>query len=209
MSAGLPVCLSENAARHAGRVLRLREGDDLVLFDGVGGEYAARIVSVERERVTVELLAWHDVECESPLRLTLIQALQSGEKMDMTVQKAVEMGVSRIVPVASRRSVVRLEGERAKRRVEHWRGVAVAACEQCGRNRVPEVADLQALDRWLGQAAEGDALRLMFAPGGERSLDQVLSGHRGSSELLIGAEGGLAPDELAKAEAAGYVPLRL
>ena len=112
-------------------------------------------------------------------------------------------------PVASRRSVVRLEGERAKRRVEHWRGVAVAACEQCGRNRVPEVADLQALDRWLGQAAEGDALRLMFAPGGERSLDQVLSGHRGSIELLIGAEGGLAPDELAKAEAAGYVPIRL
>ena len=209
MSAGLPVGLSDNAARHASRVLRLREGDDLVLFDGIGGEYAARIASVGRERVTVELVAWHDVECESPLRLTLIQALQSGEKMDMTVQKAVELGVSRIVPVASRRSVVRLEGERAARRVEHWRGVAVAACEQCGRNRVPEVADLQGLERWLGAAPEEGGLRLMFAPGGERSLDQVLSGSKGAIELLIGAEGGLAPEELAKAEAVGYVPIRL
>lgn len=209
LSAGLLVSLSENAARHAGRVLRLREGDDLVLFDGVGGEYAGRIASVERERVMVELVAWHDVECESPLRLTLVQALQSGEKMDMTVQKAVELGVSRIVPVASRRSVVRLEGERAARRVEHWRGVAIAACEQCGRNRVPEVADLQGLERWLGAAPEDGVLRLMFAPGGEQSLDQVLSGHRGSIELLIGAEGGLTPEELAKAEAVGYVPIRL
>ena len=116
---GSHVMLPENAARHACRVLRLHVDDDLVLFDGAGGEYACRISTVEREGVTVAVLEWRDLECEAPLAITLVQALQAGEKMDTTVQKAVELGVARIVPVASRRSVVRLEGERAKRRVEH------------------------------------------------------------------------------------------
>ena len=138
--------LPEAAARHASRVLRLRVADDLVLFDGAGGEYVARIAAVDRETVTVDVLEWCDVECEAPINVTLVQALQAGEKMDLTVQKAVELGVMRIVPVTSQRGLVRLSGERAVRRVEHWRGVAVAACEQCGRNRVPEVSALQGLD---------------------------------------------------------------
>ncbi|MFZ2855332.1 MAG: RsmE family RNA methyltransferase, partial [Rhodocyclaceae bacterium] len=127
LSTGQSVELPEGAARHAVKALRLRIDDALTLFDGSGGEHAARIASIERERVTVEVLAWHDVERESPLAVTLIQALQSGEKMDLTVQKAVELGVAGIVPVISRRSVVRLEGERALRRVAHWRGVTVSA----------------------------------------------------------------------------------
>lgn len=109
--------------------MRLRVGDELTLFDGAGGEYAARISEVARERVSVDVLHWRDVDCEAPLRLTLVQALQAGEKMDMTMQKAVELGVSRIVPVASKRSVVRLDGERAQRqRTLAWRrGVGVRA----------------------------------------------------------------------------------
>lgn len=209
LSANLPVCLPDNVARHASRVLRLRVGDGLVLFDGVGGEYVARIATLEKDRVAVDVLEWRDVECESPISLTLVQALQSGEKMDLTVQKAVELGVSRIVPVTSRRSVVRLEGERAARRLEHWRGVALSACEQCGRNRVPEVFALQGLENWLGQAAGQDILRLMLAPGAEHSLDRIVPAHNGKIELLIGAEGGLAPEELAMAVAVGFKPLRL
>lgn len=209
LSVGACVDLPENAARHACRVLRLRAGDELTLFDGAGGEYAARIAEVGRERVSAMLLHWRDVECEAPLRLALVQALQAGEKMDMTMQKAVELGVSRIVPVASRRSVVRLDGERAQRRLEHWRGVVASACEQCGRNRVPEVLPLSALDRWLRQPANTGALRLMLAPGAAQTLGDLAIPAPGSEvELLIGAEGGLAPDEVELA-AAGYLSLRL
>lgn len=210
LSADSSIDLSENAARHACRVLRLRAGDDLTLFDGAGGEYAARIAEVARERVSVEVLQWRDVECEAPIRLSLVQALQAGEKMDMTMQKAVELGVARIVPVASKRSVVRLDGERAQRRLAHWRGVVASACEQCGRNRVPEVSPLSALDRWLGQPAAAGVLRLMLVPGAAQTLNDLAIPAPGSEvELLIGAEGGLAPEEVALAAAAGYQGVRL
>lgn len=210
LSAGVSVDLPESAARHAARVLRLRSGDDLTLFDGRGGEYAARIAQVERDRVSVDVLAWDARECESPLALTLVQALQAGEKMDLTVQKAVELGVGRIVPVLARRSVVRLDGARAARRVEHWRGVAASACEQCGRNRVPEVAELQGLEHWLAQPAPAGALRLMLAPGAGHTLATLAPPAAGSPiELLIGSEGGLAPEEMHAAAQAGFVALRL
>jgi 16S rRNA (uracil1498-N3)-methyltransferase len=210
LSSGACVDLPENAARHACRVLRLGVGDDLLLFDGSGGEYVARIASLDRSRVAVDVLAWRDAECEAPINVTLVQALQAGEKMDMTVQKAVELGVVRIVPVSSRRSVVRLEGERAIRRVEHWKGIVAAACEQSGRNRVPEVTALQGLDKWLGRPAGNDVLRLMLAPGSKLTLASIEPPAPGAQiELLIGAEGGLAPDEVELAGLAGYVSVRL
>ena len=207
---GSHVMLPENAARHACRVLRLHVDDDLVLFDGAGGEYACRISTVEREGVTVAVLEWRDLECEAPLAITLVQALQAGEKMDTTVQKAVELGVARIVPVASRRSIVRLEGERAKRRVEHWRSVVASACEQCGRNTLPEVATLDVLEHWLGRPATKGVLRLMLDPRAGQPLSRIVPPAPGGLvELLIGAEGGLAPEETQMAESAGFVPIRL
>lgn len=210
LAAGLSADLPEGAARHAVKVLRLRVGDSLSLFDGTAGEYAAKISSVERERVAVEVLAWSDRECESPLAITLVQALQAGEKMDLTVQKAVELGVRQIVPLISRRSVVRLEGERAQRRVEHWRGVVASACEQCGRNRLPVVSPLEGLERWLGRAPAPGVLRLMLAPGAQQTLATLPPPLPGAPiELLIGAEGGLAPEEMRAAAAAGFVAIRL
>ena len=204
------IALPEGAARHAGRVLRLRVGDEMTLFDGRGGEYAAQIAVVDRLRVGVDVGAWRDTECEAPIALTLVQALQAGEKMDMTIQKAVELGVSRIVPVVSRRSVVRLEGERAQRRLEHWRGVVVSACEQCGRNRVPTVEPLLDLGRWLAQPPDDGVRRLMLAPGAAQTLADLAPPAAGVGvELLIGAEGGLAPDEIEAARQAGYGALRL
>jgi 16S rRNA (uracil1498-N3)-methyltransferase len=210
LSVNSRVDLPEAAARHACRVLRLREGDDLVLFDGCSGEYVVGIAVAGRDCVSVDVREWRDVECEAPIKVTLVQALQSGEKMDLTVQKAVELGVARIVPVTSRRSVVRLDGDRALRRVEHWRGVAVSACEQCGRNRVPEVSALEGLERWLGKVGEKDVLRLMFAPGSAQTLDSLAPPAPGGQvELLIGAEGGLAPEEVERAASAGFVSIRL
>lgn len=206
IAVGATINLPENAARHAGRVLRMRAGDGIVLFDGKGGEYSARIAAVERANVTAEVLEWHDVDREAPIGVTLVQALQSGDKMDLTIQKAVELGAVRVVPVASRRSVLRLEGERAAKRLEHWRGVVVAACEQSGRNRVPEIAGIEKLDRWLSGPRAANVMRLMLEPGANETLVTL---PRPSSdtqiELLIGAEGGLASDELEKARQAGFV----
>ena len=169
LAPGAHIDLPEPVARHAVRVLRLPPGAAVVLFDGRGGEYDARIERIERDRVVAALGAWRDVERESGLAVTLIQAVQAGEKMDYTVQKAVELGVSHIVPVDSRRSVTRLAGERAARRVAHWQGVAAAACEQCGRNQVPQLAPLEKLENWLARPPDG-ALRLMLAPDAEQAL---------------------------------------
>ena len=209
LAAGAVVMLPESAARHAARALRLGPGDGVTLFDGGGAEYAGRIVSVRKETVEAELLAPREVSAESPLRVTLAQALQAADKMDLTVQKAVELGVAAVQPLASRRSVVRLDGERAVRRVEHWRGVAVSACEQCGRNIVPAVDDIQPLERWLGSlgpVAPGE-LRLMLAPAAAGTLTALPAPSH--VILLIGAEGGLDPQEQAAAAAAGFVGVRL
>lgn len=206
LASGVSLRLPGNAARHAARVLRLGVGAPVALFDGRGGEYAATIAAVRKDDVVAEVGAWHDRECESLLQIRLVQALQAGEKMDLTVQKAVELGVAAIQPVSGRRSVVRLDGERAQRRVEHWRGVVVAACEQCGRNRVPPVGELEPLDRWLAKPAEVP-LRLMLSPAASLTLDALPQAR--SLELLVGAEGGLDPQEIAAAEAAGFVGVRL
>ena len=211
LSVGVRVDLSESAARHAARVLRLKEGDCLTVFDGSGGECAARIARVGRDTVAVDVMQWSDVERESPIDITLVQALQSGEKMDLTVQKAVELGVRRIVPVTSQRSVVRLEGERAQRRVAHWQAVAVSACEQCGRNRVPEVCDLVGLRQWLARPASGDeTVRVLLDPRSLDTLDSLNPPRDGGRvELLIGAEGGLSPEETELALRAGFNGVRM
>jgi 16S rRNA (uracil1498-N3)-methyltransferase len=193
-------------ARHAVRVLRLPPGAPVVLFDGRGGEYPAHIERIERDRVYAELAAWQQVERESSLAVTLVQALQAGDKMDFTIQKAVELGVRDIVPVESRRSVLRLAGERAAKRVAHWQGVVASACEQCGRNQVPLVAPLEKLENWLARPA-GGALRLMLAPDAGQTLAD--SAPVGAVQLLIGAEGGLDPQEMIAARQAGFQAVRL
>lgn len=206
LSPGAHVELPEPVARHAVRVLRLPPGAPMVLFDGRGGEYLAHIQRIERERVVAELASWQEVERESPLAVTLVQALQAGEKMDFTIQKAVELGVRDIVPVESRRSVLRLSGERAAKRVAHWQGVAASACEQCGRNQVPLVAPLERLDQWLARPANG-ALRLMLAPDADEALADLPPAS--AVQLLIGAEGGLDPQEVLAARQAGFRPVRM
>lgn len=206
LSPGAHVELPEPVARHAVRVLRLPPGAPVVLFDGRGGEYPAHIERIERDRVYAELAAWQDIERESTLAVTLVQALQAGDKMDFTIQKAVELGVRDIVPVESRRSVLRLAGERAAKRVAHWQGVVASACEQCGRNQVPLVAPLEKLENWLARPANG-VLRLMLAPDAGQTLADIEPAKE--VQLLIGAEGGLDPQEVLAARQAGFQSVRL
>src|SRR6185369_14974636 len=144
--------LPEAAAHHAVRVLRLREGDAVVLFDGRGGEYDALLSMPGRNRVSAEIRERRDLERESPLAVTLVQAISTSDKMDLTVQKAVELGAVAIHPVFSEKSVVRLSGEREAKKLAHWRRIAIAACEQCGRNRIPEIREPVALDRYRAPA---------------------------------------------------------
>lgn len=178
----------------------------MVLFDGRGGQYPATIERIERDRVYAELGAWEDVECESPLAITLVQALQAGDKMDFTIQKAVELGVRDIVPVDSRRSVLKLSGERAAKRVAHWQGVVASACEQCGRNQVPLVAPLERLENWLARPTQAP-LRLMLAPDAEDTLLSIPPAKE--VQLLIGAEGGLDPQEMIAARQSGFRAVRM
>lgn len=206
LSPGAHIELPEPVARHAVRVLRLPPGAPLVLFDGRGGEYPAHIERIERDCVIVALGAWREIERETPLAITLVQALQGGDKMDFTIQKAVELGVRHIVPVDSRRSVMRLAGERAAKRIAHWQGVVAAACEQCGRNQVPLVAPLEKLENWLARPAPG-ALRLMLMPTAEQTLASITPA--AEVQLLIGAEGGLDPQEVLAAQQAGFQGVRL
>ena len=206
--------LPENAARHLIRVLRSNVGDALTLFDGSGGEYAARIHSVRRDDVEVDVGEHDPVERESPLRLTLLQGVSRGERMDWVVQKATELGVTTIVPLLTARSVVHLPGVQAEKKVQHWRAIAIGACEQSGRNRVPQIAFPASLQHYLGsvlQAGGPEAAaesRLLLSPLADTRLIDAPLNHQTVS-LLIGPEGGLAQDEQELAQLRGFMAVRL
>ena len=209
LAPGAEITLPERAARHVA-VLRLREGDEVTLFNGGGGEFRAVLIRLGRGGTTVSVSEWRDAERESPLAITLAQCVSSGDRMDLTIQKATELGASAIVPVISERSVVRLSGERAERKLEHWRNIVISACEQCGRNRLPLILPLSGLDEWLSTQTSS-ATRLLLAPdapGGPKLL--AGSSMDGSAvTLLVGPEGGLTPHERSAAEYAGFLPIRL
>jgi len=199
---GATVELTAEASHHALKVLRVGAGDTAILFDGRGGQWLATLNPAGKS-VRATLGEFADSDCEPPLALTLVQALAASDKMDLVVQKAVELGVGCIQPVIAKRSLVRLSGERATRRVEHWRHIAVAACEQSGRNRVPAVAQILDLPQYLGVAAQDNALRFVCAPGVAGSL-RDLAAPAVPVSVLIGPEGGFEEGELLAARAAGF-----
>lgn len=206
LTAGDRAELSNSAANHVTRVLRLSVGAPLILFNGEGGEFPATIEILDRKSVTVRLGEFNPRERESPLTIWLAQGISRGERMDYTVQKAVEMGVSRIIPVFTEHCGVQLDEERIKKRLRHWQGVAISACEQCGRNRIPHIAPPAKLSEWLMEPVNG--LRLVLDPDAEYSLPQIPSPN-GRITLLVGPEGGLSAQELELAKQAGHVGLRL
>lgn len=208
LSPGVRVALPEVAAHHVARVLRLAVGDPLVLFDGRGGEWTARIERILKDEVHAGLERFDEVEREPPLAVTLVQALPAADKMDWIAQKCTELGVSAIRPVASKRSVIRLSGERMERRVRHWQGVVAAACEQCGRNRVPTVEPLLDLPQYLAQAAEDGGMKLLLVPESGFRLN-ALARPAGPVILLVGPEGGFDAGETAAARSAGFQPVSL
>jgi 16S rRNA (uracil1498-N3)-methyltransferase len=210
LHANTTLALPEAAARHA-QVLRLQPGSDVTLFDGSGGEWTARIDVMGKRDVTATPLLHQAIERELPCRVTLALAMPSGERMDFVVEKATELGAARIVPLTSERSVLRLSGERAEKRRAHWQAIAVAACEQCGRNRVPEVCPPQPLAAWLGTLAcvEPRAANEQRWLLGWRDAQPWSAASAASVITLSGPEGGFTADEEALSLAHGFVTVAL
>lgn len=200
--------LDESQAKYVRRVLRLDDGDEIVLFDGRGGEHHGSL-RLGGKRATKVVLAGHVArEAESPLEVTLFQGISRSERMDYTIQKATELGVTAIVPVAAARSVVRLSGERAATRRRHWQRIAASACEQCGRNRVPAVGEITSLDEALAMERPPHGLPILLDAQGSRTLAD-LARPGGGVLLLAGPEGGLTGDEHERARAARFVSVNL
>lgn len=206
LASGNKTDLDERAAHHIAHVLRLKPGAPVIVFDGLGHEFSGEMGEISKRQVTVVIGARIEVVRESPLRTVLAQGVSRGERMDYTIQKAVELGVQRITPLLTEHTMVSLAGERRERRVQHWSGVAIGACEQCGRNVLPQIDDIQKFDAWLSSA--NTELKLVLHHEGQKNL-AALPVHCVSVTLLIGPEGGLSDDEVRRASAAGFVSLRL
>lgn len=206
LATGRELRLGPGAAAHVSRVLRLATGAELTLFDGRGGEYLATIIESRGTLVRVQVGEHRPIERESPLRITLAQGVARGERMDWVVQKATELGVAAIVPLLTERSVVRLEAAQLRRKREHWRGIVIGACEQSGRNQLPELAAPLPLGQWL-EGLSGDGAQILLDPTARAGLPSI--GQTTSVTLLIGPEGGLTPAEHALAARGGFTSMRL
>ena len=218
LTPGAIVELARDTASHLAKVLRARSGDEIILFNGDGREFTGAIEAVRGSRVSASIGAARSIDRESSLALTLLQCVPRGDRMDFIVQKATELGVGRIVPVLSRRSVVRLDQSQAASKQAHWRAVAVSACEQCGRNRLPSVDAPQPLLNYLGAMNPKETpglLRLVLEPENAAREQQGarVDAHAAApvigADIAIGPEGGFAPEELEAFELSAFSRLRL
>jgi 16S rRNA (uracil1498-N3)-methyltransferase len=206
LASGQSVLLDAQATVHLTKVLRLKVGDALVVFNGEGGEYSARLCEIGRRSACIELGEFTPRSVESVLELVLLQGISRGERMDYTIQKAVELGVARIVPVLTERTVVSLKGDRQEKRRAHWQAVVNSACEQSGRNVVPQVMPICHLAEAIAESAEG--LKLVLHHRANTDV-RALARPQGPVSLLIGPEGGLSPREIADSELQGFSSLCL
>lgn len=201
------VRLDERAFHHAARVLRATIGDQLVLFNGEGGEYTGVIKHIDKKGMDVDILSFSAREAEPPIAIHLAQGIARGEKMDFIVQKAVELGIAKIVPLLTERCNVKLADERAAKRLAHWRSIMIGACEQSGRNRLPDIVEPLAFKEWLPMARADRAF--VLSPIAKEKLPEVALKPGASILLLIGPEGGLSQTEILAAESSGFLPLNL
>jgi len=209
MSIGATVSLNHDNSHHASQVLRLKVGDQVTLFNGAGGEFSGKLTQTRKSQCQIQISSFHDIERESFLSIQLAQAVCANEKMDWIIQKAVELGVTDIQPLLTQRSVIRLSGERAEKRQQHWKRVIISACEQCGRNTIPQLSPLLMLTGWLEQKLKKTASPsrhdLILSPDANLRLAQLSAPGRGENiTILVGPEGGFTIDESEAAHLAGF-----
>lgn len=207
LSVGTSLALPETAANHLARVLRLREGDACVLFNSDGHDYDARLTAISKRGVVADIVGARAIDNESPLRVILLQGIARGEKMDLILQKATELGVAAIIPVMAERTEVKLDAERTEKRVAHWRSVIASACEQSGRARLPSLSAPASLADAARDVGTG-ATKLTLDPTGDVSLATVEIAS-GAVVVAIGPEGGWSPRDRDILSAAGFTGLRL
>lgn len=205
LSLNTPIRLDDNAAHYLGKVLRMSAGRPLVVFNGRGGEYYGAITEVAKKYIEVTLETYDGDERESPLAIELAVGLSRGERWDLVLQKATELGVTRIVPLVTERTEVKLKGERLEKKWQHWQQITISACEQCQRNRLPQLAPLTLLSDYLTSADAEQKFVLHHRDS--QGLPAALAPH--SAALLVGPEGGLSEDEIIAARNAGFNPLTL
>lgn len=208
LAPGARIALPETAAQHLLRVLRLREGDACVLFNGDGHDYDARIVTAGKRGGEAEVLAARPVDNESPLRITLVQGIARGEKMDLILQKSTELGVAAFLPASSQRSEVKLDAERAEKRLAHWRTVVASACEQSGRARLPDVAPPASLEAAVAALADNGP-RLLLDPFADATTATLEPPAGTSITVAVGPEGGWSPRDRGTLQSNGFTGIRL
>lgn len=201
------VTLDLPASHHLSRVLRKTVGESVILFNGRGGEYSGTIKEINKHVVKVDLVEFIPRDSESALNISLWQGISRGEKMDYTIQKAVELGVKHIVPLFTERATVKLDLERSEKRLRHWQSIVISACEQSGRNRIPSISKAESLEKWL-PTVKADFC-FVLSPTAERSLKQWAIPATAHVVLLIGPEGGLSPREIDLAIQHHFLPLNL
>ena len=199
--------LSEDAANHVGRVLRMVEGEQLELFDGSNHIYPAIITESNKKSVKVNILGKELSDKESNLKIHLGQVISRGERMEFTIQKSVELGVNVITPLWSERCGVKLDGERMDKKIQQWQKIVIAACEQCGRNVVPEIRPLMKLQDWC--AEDDGAIKLNLHPRAQHSIKTLPMIPKDGVRLLIGSEGGLSEQEIVQTQQKGFTEILL
>ena len=205
---GSTVTLGEREYHHSIKVLRLRTGDAITLFNGDGFDYQAVLTVLKRE-ASAQIKSKREGVKESPLKVTLVQGVSRGERMDFALQKSVELGVYRIQPVLTERTVVKLDSKRRENRMNHWRSIMISACEQSGRSVVPELAAPVNLSEYLQQVSGSDTVKLVLSPTGEQSISQCAELAGLQANVLIGPEGGLSDTEIEAAQKSGFAPVRM
>lgn len=207
ISIGSNLRLDEKASHHLARVLRASVGECITLFNGQGGEYLSEIIAIDKKHVTVQIKKFISHDPESPLELYLAQGISRGEKMDYTIQKAVELGVKKIIPLLTERSTVKLDSERREKRWQHWQSIVISACEQSGRNKIPEILLPQSIENGL-ESTNADFC-FVLAPKAPNKLADITIQANQRIVLLIGPEGGLTDQEIKYAESRNFIPLNL
>lgn len=202
--------LDGSAARHLSSALRMKVGQEITLFNGQGGEYAATLTEVGKNKVSVKVVEYRNINRESALKIHLVIGVSRGERMDLIVQKATELGATEITPLFTERTEVKLSGERLAKKARHWQQIAISACEQCQRNSVPVINSPVTLDQWLHQSEQthsNQSLKLVL----HHRTEKRLSEHQSIEDicLLVGPEGGLGEQEIAAAREKGFQPLGL
>ncbi|MFO1289348.1 MAG: 16S rRNA (uracil(1498)-N(3))-methyltransferase [Nitrosomonas sp.] len=210
------ILLPSGVSHHAAHVLRLKKNNQVILFNGQGGEFTGQIEQIDKNGVTVQIQQFHDINRESPVMTELAQAICTNEKMDWIIQKAVEVGVNRIQPIMTNRCIVHLHGEKVKKRAEHWQQIIHSACEQCGKNKITELLPLVSYTDWLSQFKNSQtdrsitsSTKLMLTPTAQIKLSELQPNNKDFFILLVGPEGGLTLSEEKLAITTGFIPIRL